>query len=190
MESLLPEIGLMAINLVFGLYLLLILLRFLFQLVRADFYNPISQFILKATNPLLIPIRRLIPGVKGLDIPSLILAMMVQMLGVVLVLLILGVGLDPLSIVIWSALLLVGLVLQIYFFSLIIMVISSWIAPQSNNPALALIHQLLEPVTKPIRNILPDMGGIDLSPILIFFVITVLKKVVLVYIPPVLTMFV
>lgn len=190
MESLLPEIGLMFINMFFGLYLLLILLRFLFQLARADFYNPISQFILKATNPLLIPIRRVVPSIKSFDIPSLILAMLVQMLGVVLVLLILGAGINPISVVIWSALLLVGLVLQIYFFSLIIMVIASWVAPQSQNPALTLVHQLLEPITKPIRNILPDMGGIDLSPILIFFVITVLKKVVLVYIPPVLSMFV
>ena len=179
MDSLFSEIGLMFINLFFGLYLLVVLLRFLFQLVRADFYNPISQFVLKATNPLLMPIRRVVPGIGGIDTSSPILALAVQMVGALLTILIVGggVGIDPLKLVLWSVLLILNLILQIYFFGLIITVIVSWIAPQSQNPALALIHQLLAPVTNPIRKMLPDMGGIDISPIFVFFTITVLKKI-------------
>ncbi|WP_250656410.1 YggT family protein [Alkalimarinus coralli] len=195
MDSLLSEIGLMFINLFFGLYLLVILLRFLFQLVRADFYNPISQFILKATNPLLMPIRRVVPGIGGVDTSSLLLALAVQMLGALLAILISGGAIDPIKLVIWSVLLILNLFLQIYFFSLIIMVIVSWIAPQSHNPAIILIHQLLAPVTNPIRKMLPDMGGIDISPIFVFFIIMILKKVLLsfmqaTYLPLALAMFI
>lgn len=195
MDSLFSEIGLMFINLFFGLYLLIVLLRFLFQLARADFYNPISQFVLKATNPLLMPIRKVIPSIGSIDTSSLVLALAVQMLGALLAILLVGGGVDPIKLVIWSALLILNLILQIYFFSLIITVIVSWIAPQSQNPAIALIHQLLAPVTNPIRKMLPDMGGIDISPIFVFFVIMVLKKVLYsfmaaTYLPQALAMFV
>lgn len=195
MDSLFSEIGLMFINLFFGLYLLIVLLRFLFQLARADFYNPISQFVLKATNPLLMPIRKVIPSIGSIDTSSLVLALAVQMLGALLAILLVGGGIDPIKLVIWSALLILNLILQIYFFSLIITVIVSWIAPQSQNPAIALIHQLLAPVTNPIRKMLPDMGGIDISPIFVFFVIMVLKKVLYsfmaaTYLPQALAMFV
>lgn len=195
MDSLFSEIGLMFINLFFGLYLLIVLLRFLFQLVRADFYNPISQFVLKATNPLLMPIRKVIPSIGSIDTSSLVLALVVQMLGALLAILLVGGGVPPLKLVIWSVLLILNLILQIYFFSLIITVIVSWIAPQSQNPAIALIHQLLAPVTNPIRKMLPDMGGIDISPIFLFFAIMVLKKVLYsfmaaTYLPQALAMFV
>lgn len=195
MDSLFSEIGLMFINLFFGLYLLVVLLRFLFQLVRADFYNPISQFVLKATNPLLMPIRKVIPSIGSIDTSSLVLALAVQITGALLAILLVGGGIDPIKLVIWSALLILNLILQIYFFSLIITVIVSWIAPQSQNPAIALIQQLLAPVTNPIRKILPDMGGIDISPIFLFFAIMVLKKILFsfmaaTYLPQALAMFV
>jgi len=195
MDSLFSEIGLMFINLFFGLYLLIVLLRFLFQLVRADFYNPISQFVLKATNPLLMPIRKVIPSIGSIDTSSLVLALAVQILGALLAILLVGGGIEPIRLVIWSVLLILNLILQIYFFSLIITVIVSWIAPQSQNPAIALIHQLLTPVTNPIRKMLPDMGGIDISPIFVFFAIMVLKKVLYslmgaTYLPQALAMFV
>lgn len=185
----------MFINLFFGLYLLVVLLRFLFQLVRADFYNPISQFVLKATNPLLMPIRKVIPSIGSIDTSSLVLALAVQITGALLAILLVGGGIDPIKLVIWSALLILNLILQIYFFSLIITVIVSWIAPQSQNPAIALIQQLLAPVTNPIRKILPDMGGIDISPIFLFFAIMVLKKILFsfmaaTYLPQALAMFV
>ncbi|MCP5162368.1 MAG: YggT family protein [Hahellaceae bacterium] len=195
MGSLASDISLMLINALFGLYLLIVLLRFLFQLVHADFYNPISQFIVKATTPLLKPLRKMIPGYKGLDIASLVLALLVQMVGAMLVLGISGYGFNPANIVIWSALLVGNLVLKIYFWGLIILVIASWIAPNNYNPALVLIHQLVEPVTTPIRKRLPDMGGLDISPIFVFLLITILEKVLFsvmvgVHMPAALAMFV
>ena len=169
------EIAMLLINTVVSIYLLLVLLRFMLQLAKADFYNPISQFIVKATNPILIPMRRVIPGFGGIDISSLLLAIIVQLIGVVLVMLLTGFALDPLRIIIWSVLLVAGIVLNVYFWGLIIIVVSSWLAPNSYNPAIVLVTQILEPVVKPVRKIMPDMGGLDLSPIVIFITIQILK---------------
>jgi YggT family protein len=173
-----------ALNEIFGylvqtllsLYLLAMLLRFLLQLVRADFYNPISQFLVKVTNPLVIPLRRVIPGFAGLDMASLLLALLLQLAGIVALLLINGLGLpNILLLLVWSALGVVGLLVNIYFFALLAMIILSWIAPHSRNPAVFLLFQITEPVMAPFRKVLPPMGGMDFSPILVFILINVVQ---------------
>ena len=159
-----------------SLYLLAMLLRFLLQLVRADFYNPISQFLVKITNPVVIPVRRVIPGLGGLDLASLLLSVLLQMAGIIALLLINGLGLpNILLLLIWSALGVVGLLVNIYFFALLAMIILSWVAPGSNHPAIYLIHQITEPVMAPFRKALPPMGGMDFSPILLFILINVVQ---------------
>ena len=174
----LTQVGMLVINTLVGLYLLVVILRFLLQLVRADFYNPISQFIVKATNPPLIPLRKVIPGFGGIDIASLTLALLVQIIAIVLILLLNGIQPPPLEVVMWSAIGIISLVLKVYFWGLLITVIASWIAPNSYNPALILINQILEPAIKPIRKLKPDMGGIDISPIVVFLLIQVLEILV------------
>ena len=170
----LTQAGMLIINTLVGLYLLLVVLRFLLQLVRADFYNPISQFIVKATNPPLIPLRKVIPGWGGVDISSLVLALLIQAIAIVLILLLNGIQ-PPLQVALWAGIGIISLLLKIFFWGLLITVIASWIAPNSYNPALILINQILEPAIKPIRKILPDMGGIDISPIIAFLTIQVLE---------------
>lgn len=173
------DISQLLINAIGSLALLVVILRFLLQLVRADFYNPLSQFIVKVTNPLLVPLRRAIPGYGGLDVASLVLAYIIQVLVLVLLSTLHSSAYIP-----WLALLISApfkillLVLNIYFWSLIIMVIASWVAPNSYNPALILVNQLLEPVMRPIRRRMPDLGGIDLSPIILFLAIQVLEILV------------
>jgi YggT family protein len=174
----LTQVGLLVINTLVGLYLLLVVMRFLLQLVRADFYNPISQFIVKATNLPLIPMRKVIPGFGGIDIASLVLALLVQATAIVLILLLNGVQPPPLQVPIWAAIGIMSLLLKVYFWGLLITVIASWVAPNSYNPVLILINQILEPAMKPIRKILPDMGGIDISPIIMFLLIQVLEIMV------------
>jgi YggT family protein len=173
----LTQAGMLVINTLVGLYLLIIVLRFLLQLVRADFYNPVSQFIVKATNPLLIPLRKVIPGWGGIDIASLILALLVQAIAIVLILLLNGMQPPP-EAALWAAIGVLSLLLKVYFWGLLITIIASWIAPNSYNPVLILINQILEPAMKPIRKIMPDMGGIDLSPIIMFLSIQVLEILV------------
>ena len=161
------------------LYLLIILMRFVLQVARADFYNPISQFVFKATNPLLIPIRRIVPGFAGIDFASLVLAILFQSIVLAIKVAVLSQVLpNPLSILMVSFVMILGLVLKIYFWSLLIMIISSWIAPGSSHPILLLINQITEPLMKPFRSILPAMGGLDLSPILVFLVLQVLETIV------------
>jgi len=162
-----------------SLYLMIILLRFVLQLSRADFYNPISQFVFKATNPILIPVRRIIPGLRGIDLASLILAILFEALILVLKTVIAGYGIpNPVTLVLGSAVVVAGYLLKIYFWALLVMIIASWIAPGSGHPALMLINQITEPLMKPFRKVLPPMGGLDLSPILAFMVLQVLSIVV------------
>jgi YggT family protein len=173
----LTQAGMLVINTLFGLYLLVVVLRFLLQLARADFYNPISQFIVKATNPPLIPLRKMIPGWGGIDIASLVLAFLVQAAAIVLILLLNEIQ-PPLQVALWAVIGVLSLILKIYFWGLLITVIASWIAPSSYNPVLILINQILEPAMKPIRKIMPDMGGLDISPIIMFLAIQVLEILV------------
>lgn len=162
-----------------SLYLMVILLRFILQLSRADFYNPISQFISKATNPLLMPLRRVIPGFGGVDIASLVLAQLFQTVVVLAKVLVLGYAVSNiLGIFAVAFVMVVGMLLKIYFWAILIMIIASWIAPGSHHPALVLVNQICEPVMKPFRNLLPPMGGLDLSPILVFMTLQVLSVVV------------
>jgi YggT family protein len=162
-----------------SLYLLIVLLRFILQLVRADFYNPLSQFIVRATHPLLKPLRKVIPSLAGLDLASLVLAILVQLVLMALVLLLMGYGLDnPLQLLIWSIIGVTALFIKVFFFALIISVILSWVAQGSHNPAAELINQICEPLLVPIRRILPSLGGLDLSPIVAFLILNLIDMLV------------
>jgi YggT family protein len=159
-----------------SLYLVTMLLRFLLQLVRADFYNPISQFIVKVTNPLVIPLRKLVPGLGGIDLASLLLALLLQLAGIVVLLLINGLAPPGIFLLlVWSALGVLGLLVNIYFFALLAMIILSWVAAGSRHPAIYLLYQITEPVMAPFRRVLPAMGGLDFSPILVFILINIIQ---------------
>ena len=163
-----------------SLYLLIILLRFVLQLVRADFYNPLSQFAVRATQPLLKPLRRIIPSMFGLDMSSLVLAIIVQMILMALTLLLAyGTTGDPLHLLIWSIIGVTALFLKIFFFALIVSVILSWVAPASHNPGAELVNQITEPMLAPLRRVLPNLGGLDLSPILAFMILKLLDMMVI-----------
>ena len=170
------EIFVYLIQTALTLYMMAMLLRFLLQLVRADFYNPICQFLVKITNPLVIPLRRIIPGIGGIDVASLLLTLVLQALAIVAVMALYGLGLPNVGLLLaWSALGVVGLLVNVYFFALLATIILSWVAPGSNNPAVYLLYQITEPVMAPFRKGLPAMGGMDFSPILVFILINVVQ---------------
>ncbi|MEC7545972.1 MAG: YggT family protein [Thalassolituus sp.] len=181
MGSPLTQAGLLLVNAIGSIVLLIVMMRFLLQLVRADFYNPISQMIVKFTNPMLIPLRRVIPGFGGLDVASLVLAVGVQYLILALILMLAtgGANLPFIEMVGWAFVGILKLLFSIYFWGMLIVVIASWVAPGSYNPALILINQLLEPLIRPIRKILPDMGGLDLSPLVVMLGIQLAEVLVL-----------
>jgi YggT family protein len=163
-----------------GLYLLIVLLRFILQLVKANFYNPLCQFIVRATQPLLQPLRRLIPSIGGLDTASLVLAIIVQLILMALTLMLLGFGVEnPVQLLIWSIIGITALFLKVFFFALIISVILSWVAPGTQNPAAELINQICEPLLTPIRRVMPNLGGLDLSPIVAFLLLNLIDMLVI-----------
>ncbi|WP_137819307.1 YggT family protein [Pseudomonas sp. 2FG] len=164
-----------------SLYLLIVLLRFILQLVRADFYNPLSQFIVRATQPLLKPLRRIIPGFGGLDMASLVLAILVQLLLLIVTLVLMGYGIGDylLQLLVWSVISVTSLLLKVFFFALIVSVILSWVAQGSHNPGAQLVNQICEPMLMPIRRILPSMGGLDISPIFAFIALNLIDRFVL-----------
>ena len=163
-----------------SLYLLIVLLRFVLQLVRANFYNPLCQFAVKATQPLLKPMRRIIPSLFGLDMSSLLLAILVQLALMALTLLLTyGTTGNPLQMLIWSIIGVTALFMKIFFFALIISVILSWVAPGSHNPGAELVNDICEPALAPFRKILPNLGGLDLSPIFAFLALKLIDMLVI-----------
>ncbi len=171
----LTNAGTFLVSTVFGLYLLIVMLRFIFAVLRIDFYNPISQFLVKATNPLLRPMRKVIPGAAGIDWSSVLLMMALKIVETTLIILILGVLPAVGALLVISAAGLLDLFLKVFLFSILIQVILSWVAPGTHNPMTSIIYQLSEPVLRPARNMLPAMGGFDLSPILVLIALQLLN---------------
>lgn len=169
------------VQVIFGLYGVAVLLRFLFQLVRADFYNPVSQFIVKITKPLLNPLRRVIPGWRGWDFASLVLAWLVLALELGLIGAIKGLGAQPLAALALAIPELVDLIINIFLVALFIQVILSWISPGNYNPAVGLAYSLTQPLLGPVQRRMPNMGGIDLSPMVVMVGLYLLKMLL---IPP------
>jgi YggT family protein len=171
-ETMLSDILHMIIYTLGALFLVVVILRFLLQLVRADFYNPISQGIVKATMPLLKPLRKVIPGVGGIDIASVVLILLVQVAATYLLALVHGVMavmVNPLLVLAWGFVGALTMVSNIFFWSMIISIIGSFVAPFSSHPILTLANQIINPLSAPLRRLIPPIGGVlDISPIFIF----------------------
>ena len=159
-----------------SLYLVIVLLRFVLQLVKADFYNPLSQFAVRATQPLLKPLRRIIPSIGGLDTSSLLLSVAIQALLMAFVMMFVLYSYSPLQLVIWAIIGVTSLFLKIFWVAMIVMVIVSWVAPNSHNPAAELAYQISERVLAPFRKLIPNLGGLDISPIFAFLAIQVIQS--------------
>ena len=166
------------IDTAFGLYLLFIMLRFLLQLARANFYNPLSQFLVKATNPVVVPLRRLIPGLFGIDMASVVLLFALQVLALVLTGLAAGIATHFPGVLIMALGELIALALNCYLISIIAQIILSWVGPGGHHPISEVLYSLNEPVLRPARRILPVMGGMDFSPMIVVILIQLAKILV------------
>ncbi|MGV8918527.1 MAG: YggT family protein [Pseudomonas sp.] len=163
-----------------SLYLAIVLLRFVLQLVKANFYNPLSQFAVRATQPLLKPIRRVVPSLMGLDTSSLLLAIVIQALLMAFVLMLTyGTIGDFPHLIMWALIGVTSLLIKIFWVAMIVMVIVSWIAPGTHNPAAELANQIAEPILAPFRRLIPNLGGLDISPIFAFIAIQLLQSYVM-----------
>lgn len=159
----------------FDIYIMIVFTRFLLQLVRADFYNPLSQFVVKATTPILKPLRRIIPGVGGLDNASIVLLIVLVAAKIVAWSFInfqamLPIG--PLALLVLKS---TALTLTNYFMLIIFAgAIMSWVV-QGYHPVSSMLFQLSDPLVAPIRKLLPSAGGIDFSPMVVMLGLYFLK---------------
>lgn len=160
------------VTLVFQLYIAAILLRFMLQLVRADFYNPISQFLIKVTNPPLRQLRRWIPGYAGIDWPSIILMLVLMITELCLIAVIKTSGIPAVGGLLILALShLLSLTIWIYVITIILQALTSWVNPGAYSPVTVLMYQLTDPLLRPIRRLIPPAGGIDWSPFLALIIL-------------------
>ncbi|MCG6872356.1 MAG: YggT family protein [Gammaproteobacteria bacterium] len=172
--------GLFLIDTLFSLYILALMLRFLLQWARADFYNPFSQALVRVTNPPLIPLRRVIPGLWGMDLASLVLAWLLEMVKLLALRLIFGLGSQPVGLAVLGLAELAQLVVWILIIVILIRVVLSWINPQAYySPMGGVLISLSEPMLAPLRRWLPDLGGLDLSPLFAFIVLELVRRLVI-----------
>lgn len=177
MNNALSDIAVTIASPLFSLALFLIAIRFLAQLCGVNPYNPISIGVRKVTDPIVAPINGLIPAGKQINVGALVALIFCQT-AYIAVMLAVRSRFDAFNIIqalIWSALGAAGLLINIIFYSVLAIIVVSFLAPQSNHPAVEFIWQLTEPVMAPLRKIIPSMGGLDFSPILLFIGINVIR---------------
>lgn len=170
--------GQLLINFAFGALVALVVLRVLLQLVRANFYNPVCQFLYKATNPVLMPLRKLIPAWRNLDLAAVLLAWLLSALKLVLLYALAGQRLGAAGLALMAVADLIDFVLMLYLGLILVRVLLSFISVERSNPIVPLVFQLTEPVLGPIRKRLPALGGIDFSPMLAWLAIMLARVLV------------
>jgi YggT family protein len=164
------------IDFVFNIYLMVVLLRLWLQFARADFYNPFSQFVVKATQPIVAPMRRVLPSIGRLDTATLVLALLVAGLKIVTLNMVLeGTSLNILSLVVVSFVIVIKEILTLVMYVLILRAIMSWVS-QGRNPMELVLSQLTEPMLAPIRKRMPEMGGLDLSVMVVIVLLLFIQK--------------
>lgn len=167
------NIAVFLISTLFSLYIGAVLLRFLLALVRADFYNPLSQFLVKITNPVLVPLRRFIPPVGKIDTASLVLAFTLKLMAVILLMSIQGIDASFGDLLLAVLADLLRTVVWIFMIALIIQVIMSWVGNSYGNPMGSLLDSLTAPLLDPIRKFVPLIGMVDLSPLVAILLLQV-----------------
>ena len=177
MNSALTDIGMTIVQPLFSLAMILIALRFLAQLCGVSSYNPISMALRRITDIVVLPLSRLLPSGNRFSPAALIALILLQCLFIALMVGLIGQldGFNVLQAIIWSAIGAAGLLVSIIFYSVIAMIVVSFLAPQSSHPAVEFVWELTEPVMAPLRQILPPMGGLDFSPIILFIALNVVR---------------
>ena len=167
------------IDTLFSLYIMAVLLRFLLQWCGADFYNPISQFLVKITHPPLRIMRRFVPSIGKIDSSSLVLMLSLQMLADFSILLLKGGSINLGALVILSMTQLISLLLNVLVFSVFARALLSWMNPGTFYAAVSIVEALSNPLLNLCRKMIPNLGGIDLSPLAALLLLQMAKMVVL-----------
>lgn len=160
--------ALFIVKTLFDLYIITFLLRFALQWVRADFRNPLSQFIMRVTNPVVVPLRRVVPSWGGLDLATLLATLLLELIATLVIFWMIPGDLPSIGLLLyWVLLRIIVTTLRLYFFLILIHVILSWVSPGTYSPVTQVLGNLTEPVLRPVRRLIPAIGGIDLSPLFV-----------------------
>lgn len=153
------------------LYLLVFMFRLILQWVRADYYNPITQFVVTVTNPLVVPARRLLPSIGKVDTPTLVVLVLLQCVVTYLLLALIGATPTAATFVYLVVVRLIRLVIWTYTIAIFGYVILSWVAQAHYSPIAMVLGQVVGPLLRPVRRILPTIGGLDLSPMIVLILL-------------------
>ena len=165
------QIGTYLVETVFGFFVLLLLARFHFQWLRVPFRNPVGEFVLATTSWMVMPVRRVVPGLAGFDLPTLLLAWVLQGLCVWAVLAMRNIDPTVVYIILRSALDLVRYSLYILIFAILMQVIFSWINPYA--PLAPVFNAITAPFLRPLRRFIPPLGNVDLTPLVLLVIIQI-----------------
>jgi len=157
------------------IYASLLLIRVLLQLVQADFFNPISQTLFKVTSPVVEPLRRIFPTMGHLNTAGLAGALLLKWAYWLIVLILSGqIGPQMLGYLAVALVELLGTLIDVYFWGIFILVISSWVGTTSH-PTVRLVTQIVDPYMAPFRRIIPNLGMIDISPMVAIFTLMIVR---------------
>ena len=166
------------VEVLLGFFLVAVILRFLFQLLRVDFRNPIAGAIVTITNPPLRFLRRFIPGLYGIDLASVVLIIIVACLKRFLLITIAGFKVSFAALFVYSLGESINLICWILLIAIFGSAILSWIAPQSYHPAARILNGISDPVLRPFRRLMPNLGGLDISPIFAILAISLAQRLI------------
>ncbi|MET0225446.1 MAG: YggT family protein [Dokdonella sp.] len=170
--------GQILINVLFGALIALVVLRVLLQCVRANFYNPVCQFLYKITNPVLMPLRKVIPAWRNLDVAGVLLAWLLTAIELGLLYAVVGQRLGLIGLGVMALADLVDFVLMLYFGLILVRVFLSFVSVERSNPIVPLIVQLTDPILKPLRRYIPAVASLDLSPMAAMLIIMLARVLI------------
>ena len=154
-----------------SLYISMFVLRFILQWVRASYQSPLAQFVLQITAPLVVPARRLLPSVRGIDLPTLVVIFLLECVATLLLYALVRIA-PPIDAFLVTVLLrLVSLTLWLYCTTLFIYVVMSWLGGGMYNPNAATLSEIVEPLLRPFRRLLPPIAGLDVSPVIVLILL-------------------
>jgi YggT family protein len=170
------NVAIFFVSILFDLYIFIVMLRLLLQWCGANYYNPIAQFTVSLTNPIVKPLRRILPAIHNIDLSLILLLVVLEFIKLLIILLLLkqlpNIGL----VLVWTCLLLINKLLNFYFFAIIGRVILSWVLHHFQaNPITKILFVLTEPILRPARRLLPPISGFDLSPLLVIIGLKVIS---------------
>jgi len=172
------QIALFLVETIFSLYIGAVVVRLLLGFARANFNNPLSQFLVKVTNPPLVPMRRFIPSIGKIDTSAVVLAFVLTFIKISLLFLIMrGAIMFPESLLLAVGAL-IKTVIWVYIIALILQAVISWVGSAQGNPVSPLVHSLTDPIVRPIRRFVPLIGMMDLSPLVAILGLNILLIIV------------